>query len=100
METMKAKVVNIYNKHHHDWVVLLKGDFDRYKGFQLHLKTGMEHSIWKGSSAPREKLRYRRENPVDVGHRHTRLRTGLGFPMTGKRLLRDAQNPGRHRRVP
>jgi len=45
METMKAKVVNIYNKHHHDWVVLLKGDFDRYKGFQLHLKTGMEHSI-------------------------------------------------------
>jgi len=46
METMKAKVVNIYNKHHHDWVVLLKGDFDRYKGFQLHLKTGMEHSIW------------------------------------------------------
>jgi transglutaminase-like putative cysteine protease len=53
-----------------------------------------------GSSAPREKLRYRRENPVDVGHRHTRLRTGLGFPMTGKRLLRDAQNPGRHRLVP
>ena len=46
METMKAKVVNIYNKHHHDWVVLLKGDFDRYKGFQSHLKTGMERSIW------------------------------------------------------
>src|SRR5208282_1223380 len=27
-------------------IVLLKGDFDRYKGFQFHLKTGMEHSIW------------------------------------------------------
>ncbi len=32
MGTMKAKVVDIYNKRHHDWVVLLKSNFDSYKG--------------------------------------------------------------------
>src|SRR5208337_2915069 len=52
-----------------------------------------------GSSAPQEMLRYRRESPADSGRMHTRSRIGLEFPMTDKRLLRDARNRGRHRLV-
>jgi hypothetical protein len=44
-----------------------------------------------GSSALQEKLQYERESLTDSGHRYTRSRIGLGFPMTGKRLLLDAR---------